>query len=71
MGGVVRVDLPGEAVAVEDRVGDQARRHAITDLVDRLDAGLRQSIRRGHQLVVERVVRYSLGQQHDTVDGEL
>ena len=47
-------------MSVEDRVGDQLRRHAVADPVDGLDAFRRQPLLVRAELVVERVVRDAL-----------
>ena len=55
--GVVAIDLASQAVAVEDRLGQQARRHAVADAEDRRTPPV--------ELVVERVVGDALGHEHD------
>ena len=55
--GVGAVDLAREAVAVEDRLGEQPRGDAVADP----EHGLAESV----ELVVERVERDALGHEHD------
>ena len=69
-GRVGRVDLAGQAVAVEDRVGDQARGDAVADRVHGLDPVALERLRVGLQRAVERVVGQPLGDQHDPVGGQ-
>src|SRR3990170_3938921 len=70
-GWVVGVDLAGEAVAVEDAVGDQAGGDAVADAVEGLDALGVQGLFVGFELVVEGVVGEALGDEDDAVGFEL
>ncbi len=61
--GVVAVDLAREPVAVEDHLREQPRGHAIADPEDRLAAAV--------ELVVERIQRHALRDEHDAGGLEL
>lgn len=62
------VDLPGEAMPVEDRVGDEPRRHAVPDPVQPTDPFPDKRLRAGLELTEERLVRDAAGHEDDAVD---
>ena len=61
----LRVDLPAEPVTVEDRIGRDPRRDAVTDAVEADDAGTGEGGRVAGKLPVQPVVGPALGDEHD------
>src|SRR5439155_27281242 len=54
-------------VSVEDGVGDELRRDAVTDAVETLDSLRGEGLAVGRELQVERLVREPLRDEHDSV----